>query len=273
MFRIGHRIARSIHRKIAEHQSVDVSESEGIRYLHLGSDTVQSAMRLSNPTALELRYTRGVMMLLLFAPEAKTLLGLGLGGGSLARYIYHHVPHLHQRIIEINPQVIQVARSHFYLPDNDDRLEVIEGDGAEYVQQHPATTDVLLLDAYGSDGLPSMLSTQDFFDQCAHALTSAGMLIANLWGSDKRFDVYLQRIEQSFDGKVLVLPTGRPGNILVFGFKQSPDDLRWITLRERAKKLEAEYHLEFLEFVEALRDRNPCSHHRLFMDAKEKATS
>lgn len=273
MFRIGQRFARSIHRKFSDETSVDVSESDGIRYLHLGSDTVQSAMRIINPTALELRYTRGVMMFLLFAPKVKTMLGIGLGGASIARYMHHHLPHIHHRVVEINPQVINIARSHFALPDDDERLQIIEGDGAEYIASHPETADVLLLDAYGSHGLPEELSSQTFFDQCASALTGEGVLIANLWGSDKRFDVYLQRIEQSFDGRVLVLTTGKPGNILVFGFKREPDDLRWTSLRERAKALEAEHQVEFLEFVERLRDRNPCNRHRLFLDADQKEIS
>ncbi|CAG0962117.1 spermidine synthase [Methylophilaceae bacterium] len=273
MFRIGHRIARSIHRKFSDEQSVDVSESDGVRYLHLGSDTVQSAMRINNPTSLELRYTRGVMMFLLFMPEAKSMLGIGLGGASIARYIHHHLPALHQRVVEINPQVINVARSHFALPDDDERLQVIEGDGAEYIRNHPDTADVLFLDAYGSDGLPQELSSQGFFDDCAAALHHDGVLISNLWGSDKRFDIYLQRIEQSFGGRVLVMPTGKPGNILVFGFRRGPNDLRWSTLRERARALESRHRIEFLEFVEALRDRNPSTSNRLLLDAMERETT
>lgn len=273
MFRVGQRLARSIHRKFADENSVDVSESDGVRYLHLGNDTIQSAMRIINPTALELRYTRGVMMFLLFAPKAKNMLGIGLGGGSIARYMHHHLPHIHQRIVEINPKVISIARSHFALPDDDERLQVIKGDGAEYIANHPETTDILFLDAYSTHGLPEEISAQAFFDQCADALTADGLLITNLWGSDKRFDLYLQRIEQSFDGRVLVLATGKPGNILVFGFKREPDDLRWSTLRERAKALEAKYQLEFLDFLERLRDRNPSSPHRLFLDANQKEIS
>lgn len=273
MFRIGHRLARSIHRKFVDETSVDVSESDGVRYLHLGNDTVQSAMRINSPAALELRYTRAVMMFQLFMPQAKTLLGIGLGGGSVARYIHHHLPQIHQRVVEINPQVIRIARSHFALPQDDQRLQIIEGDGAEYIASHPETADVLFLDAYSSHGLPDELSTQMFFDHCASALAQEGLLIANLWGSDKRFDVYLQRIEQSFDGRVLVLVTGRPGNILVFGFKREPDDLRWASLRERAKALEAESQIEFLDFVEKLRERNSCSNHRLFLGVHQKETT
>lgn len=265
MFRLGQRLARSVHRALAENGSVDVSERDGVRYLHLGSDTIQSAMRLKDPYALELRYTRAVMMFLLFRPQAASMLAIGLGGASIARYVHHHLPGLHQRIVEINPQVVHVARSHFLLPPDDARLQIIEGDGADYIRDHPETADVLLLDAYGSSGLPSGLGTQAFFDECAAALTREGMLIANLWGSDKRFGVYLQRIEQSFDGRVLVLATGRPGNILVFGFRAVPCDLRWNSLRERARALEAEHGIEFLDFVERLRERNACNHHRLFL--------
>ncbi len=270
MFRIGHKLARSIHRKFSDDSSVDVSESDGIRYLHLGSDTVQSAMQVKDPAALELRYSRGVMLFMLFCPQAASMLSLGLGGGSIAKYVHRYLPQIRQRVVEINPQVIRIARSHFELPEDDERLQVIEADGVEYIAQNPETADVLLLDAFGSHGLPEALSSQTFFDQCAAALTAEGVLVANLWGSDKRFDVYLQRIEQSFGDRVLVLATGRPGNILVFSFKQIPDDLRWSTLRERAKALEAGHRIEFLDFVEALRDRNPCSNHRLFMGSPEE---
>ena len=38
--------------------SVEVSEKDGIRSLHLGSETVQSSMRLADPTELVLSYTR-----------------------------------------------------------------------------------------------------------------------------------------------------------------------------------------------------------------------
>lgn len=270
MFRIGHKLARSVHRKFSVELSVDVSERDGIRYLHLGNDTIQSAMRVADPVALELRYTRAVMMFLLFMPEAKSMLSIGLGGASIAKYVHRYLPAVRQRVVEINPQVIQVARSHFSLPDDDERLQIIAGDGAEYIGSHPQTTDILLLDAYSSSGLPPGLCSQEFFDQCVAALTGNGILITNLWGSDKRFDSYLRRIEQSFSGRALALATGRPGNILVFGFQSAAYDLRWSSLRERAKALAATHEIEFLDFVELLRDRNACNNHRLFLGDYER---
>jgi hypothetical protein len=77
------RFLRNIHRSVSADNSVDVSESEGVRSLHLGSSTVQSSMRLSTPYDLELTYTRGIMMFLLFAPDVRKVLAIGLGGGSI----------------------------------------------------------------------------------------------------------------------------------------------------------------------------------------------
>jgi len=266
MFRLG-ALARSIHRSVMQ-DTVDVSESNGVRSLHLGSATVQSAMRVKAPYDLELNYTRGMMAYLLFSNKVTDVLGIGLGGGSIAKYIHHYLPQVKTRMVEINPQIIQIARSHFAVPEDDERLQIIEADGAVYLKENPASTHVLMIDAFDSKGIPSALCSQDFFDSCAEAVTLDGMLVINLWGSDRNFDVYCQRIEQSFNGRMLVLPTGRPGNIIVFGFRRTTADLRWSSLRERAKTLETSHHLEFLQFVEKLREHNPNTSNRLVLNGQ-----
>jgi spermidine synthase len=258
------RVAKHLMKAFAS-DSVDVSESDGVRSLHLGSVTIQSAMRIRDPFALELAYTRGMMCFLLFNANIKNVLAIGLGGGSLPKYIYAYCPEFFTRVIEINPRIIQIARSQFEVPGNDERLEVLEGDGLQYLAEHTGTADVLLIDAFDSNGIPPDFCSQDFFDQCATTLSGEGILAINLWGSDKKFDIYLQRIEQSFAGNVLILPTGKPGNIAVFGFKREPADLRIASLRERAKMLEKTHKIEFLQFVEKLAEHNQSSNNRIFM--------
>lgn len=260
MFRLARHLMKAI-----MGDSVDVSETDGVRSLHLGSVTIQSAMRIRDPFALELTYTRGMMCFLLFNANLKQVVAIGLGGGSIAKYIHAYCPALVSKIVEINPRIIQVARSQFYLPENDQHLEVIEGDGLQYLADNNDAADVLMIDAFDSNGIPPDFCSQDFFDQCANTLKSDGILTINLWGSDKKFDVYLQRIEQSFNGMVLILPTGKPGNIAVFGFKREPADLRLASLRERAKMLEKTHKIEFLQFVEKFAEHNPSSSNRLFL--------
>ena len=267
MFRLGSRtFARGIHRSFSSDSSVDVSESDGVRSLHLGTDTIQSSMRLSAPYALELPYTRGMMAFLLFSSQVKHVLAIGLGGGSVPKYIHRHLPGVQTKVVEINPQIIRIARSHFEVPEDDERLQVVDGDGVAYLGENPDSAQVLMIDAFDSNGIPMDMCSQEFFDSCAAALTSDGMLMMNIWGSDRNFDVYLQRIEQSFKQRVLMLPTGRPGNIVVIGFRREPADLRWGTLHGRAKLLESKHKIEFLQVVEKLREHNNSTNNRLWLE-------
>jgi spermidine synthase len=264
MFRLGSsRPFRS--RQATAQPGIEISEADGVRALHIDSSTVQSAMRVNAPYDLELTYSRGIMTFLLFRRQVCEVLVLGLGGGSIPKFIHHYLPEMRTRVVEINPQVIAIARSHFMLPPDDARLQVIEGDGAEYLRANPAKAELLILDVFDGKGIPPELYSQAFFDSSAEALATDGILAVNLWGSDKNFDIYLQRIEQSFGHRVLVMPTGRPGNIVVFGFRRPPADLRWATLRERAKALALDFRIEFLEFVERLRDNNPNTSNRLIL--------
>jgi spermidine synthase len=259
------KVGRFLTRDDDHDSSVDISEKDGVRALHLGSVTVQSAMRVAAPYQLELTYSRGMMMFLLFSDKVRDVLIVGLGGGSIPKFIYHYLPPLRVTAVELNPAVVVAARSAFLLPPDDERLRVVLGDGVVHVKQTTGSADVLMVDAFDSKGVAPGLSSQEFYDNCANALTTDGILVVNLWGSDKNFDIYLQRIEHSFDGRVLVLPTGRPGNILVFAFARHPGDLRWKSLRERARTLQAQHPIEFLEFVERLREHNDNTANRLIL--------
>lgn len=256
---------RRIHKSVDAGDVVDVSEINGVRSLHLGSQTVQSSMRLSAPNDLELAYTRSMMAFLLFLPDPVRFLMIGLGGGSLAKFVYHRMPAARTTAVEINPQVVAAARTYFYLPPEDDRFKLVIGEGGQYVAEHPDSADVLMVDGFDGVSLADSLSTQQFYDDCAAALSERGVLAVNLWGSDKNFDVYLQRIETSFNGLTLCLPTEKHGNIVVFGFRRSPGNPRWEDLRQRARELEREYGLEFLKFVENLRILNAHTEKRLLI--------
>ena len=48
---------------------IAVSDSRGVRSLHVGGEAIQSSMKLGDPFALALDYTRCMMAFLLFHPE------------------------------------------------------------------------------------------------------------------------------------------------------------------------------------------------------------
>jgi len=249
-------------RKEVREISVEVSEKDGIRSLHLGSATVQSSMKLADPAELVLSYTRAMMAFLLFEPEPRRILMIGLGGGSLARFIYHRMPAVEVVAVEREPAVIFAARQYFHVPENDERFRVELAEGSAWVAQNPASCDVMLVDGYDGNEQVAELATENFYADARIALTARGVLVTNLWSSDQRFDTYIQRLERTFSAVVCV-PAERRGNVIVLAFASSPGRPRWDDLRQRARRLQALYGLEFLRFVEDLRELNPHSGGRL----------
>ena len=245
---------------------IDISEEAGIRKLHFGEYDTQSAMRTSDPYELVLTYCRCMMGFLLFAPEPERALLIGLGGGSIAKWVHRSLPRTHLTCVELHPQVVSVARSMFHLPEDDERLEVIVGDGAAHVwQMDEDSADLIMMDAYSATGIAPPLATTDFFAACRDRLTGNGVLAVNLWGSDKRFPEYRERLAKVFDGRVLCLPARQKGNVVAFGFRCGQNNPQWERLAERAEKLKAEYGLEFDEFVTDLARMNSHNDRRLFV--------
>jgi spermidine synthase len=256
-------------RPVAHAGAVYVTEKSGVRSLHIGSDTIQSSMRLARPNDLELAYTRSMMGFLLFTPLARRMLLVGLGGGSLVKFIYHRMPEAASEVLEINPDVVAIARRYFQLPAADERLEIRVCDGGEFMARAGPAYDAMLVDGYDGDRLVEALSSRAFFASCLKRLAPGGVAAVNLWGSDRRFNEYLARVEAEFPAGTLCLPAEKPGNVIVFGFRDAPGELAWDALEARALELEARYGLEFRRFVAALRRMNRCDARRVYAGGTE----
>ncbi len=237
-------------------KTVYVSEKFGVRSLHIGSDTVQSAMRIARPNDLELSYTRSMMACLLFRPDPRDVLMIGLGGGSVAKYVYHQLPEAKLRVLELDPQVVTIARQCFLVPPDDARFEIIIGDGAEYMGRRDARADLIMVDGYDAESHVEALATREFYSHCRARLTAGGLLVVNLWGGDRQFNEVLKRIEGVFPDATLCLPARKPGNVIAFAFRDPPGALAWADLEHRAAGLEAHHGLEFPQFVSGLRTMN-----------------
>jgi spermidine synthase len=195
-----------------------VHESLSAKALHFDYGEIQSRMRLQDPSALDLEYTRTMMGFLMFQPDPARIAMIGLGGGSLPKFCHRYLPRADIRVVEINPHVIAL-RDEFHVPRDDTRFRIVHGDGAYFVRRPPSRFDVLLVDGFDIDGLPARLSSQRFYDDCLEALLPGGILVANLHHDHPEYEVQVDRIGRSFDGSVLVVDNGEPQNCIVFACK------------------------------------------------------
>lgn len=206
---------------------IEVSEKRGVRYLHFGSSWIQGAMRINRPDVLELAYTREMMAVLLLHPDAvwgeqadsgwpQRILMIGLGAASLAKFVHRYLPQSHCTVVEINPQVLAVARQSFNLPPESARFDIVIDDGVTYLANSNEHYDLILVDGFGPDARAGGLDTPDFYSECRNHLKEDGFLVCNLLGRSKGFDLSKERIQAVFAGNVLIFPSCESGNAIAF---------------------------------------------------------
>jgi spermidine synthase len=242
---------------------IAVSDAGGVRSLHIGGEAVQSAMRTDAPYALHLDYTRCMLACLLFDAAPQRALLIGLGGGSLAKFLHRHMRSLQVRAVELDRRVVEVARTHFALPPDDARLRVEVGEGAAALQ--PGCCDLLVVDAYEDERPARELSACGFYESAHAALGERGVMVLNLMSDDSALDSRLQAMEAAFGGAVLCMPALADPNVLAFGLKGMPSRIAWRTLRERARTLQARYGLPFPRYAKALRKMNTATLRELIL--------
>ena len=252
-------------RALDQTSAVRVRDQDGIRRLYLGSDTVQSAMRLADPVFLELAYTRTMMATLLFRPEPERALLIGLGGASLVKFLHHRLAQCRLEVVESEAEVVEVARASFCMPPDDPRLTTIVGDGAAHLAARRDPVDLLLVDVYDANRQVARCASLEFFCSAERALTRDGVCAVNFWSNAPEYPVYRDRFLKAFCGRVVLIPVARPGNLIALGFATADGDWRWSGLSDRATALREQYGLEFDTFVDAMRLANPYTDVRLLI--------
>lgn len=221
--------------------------------LRFGNHIVQSARSLHAPDILVLDYTRAMMACLLCMPRPENALHFGLGGGSLADFLYRHLPSLRQKVVEINSGVIEVAYRFFKLPDSK-RLEVVNQDGfafleAESTQDLNGQFDLIFLDAFHADGADPLLNTGLIYNRLKRLLTPRGWLVNNVWGSDRE---NLHRVRnqmvREFQSMSYISVRAESNVIFIASATDNPPTLAM--MRNRARLLSQQFPLDFENLVQ-----------------------
>ena len=221
------------------------------RFLYFNVRLMQSEMSLKAPNDLAIRYTQKMMAFLLFQPHPKRIVLIGLGGGSLIKFCYQRMPGTQLTAVELDPAVI-AFRDTFLMPPDDERLQVLEADGAEFLENTEKGIDALLVDAFDKTGFAPSLANREFFDNAYAKLSGNGVLVINLAGEKETYAGLIGEAMHVFDDQVIVISVPDDGNHILYAFKERHFEPRWRWLHNYAKELRAKFGLDFPAFVEKL---------------------
>lgn len=231
---------------------VTLSEQDGVRYLHFGTEWVQGAMRIRKPDWPELEYAQQMMAWMLFIEQPQAIAQLGLGTATLTKFCYRQLPQSTVTAVELNEAVINIAASMFKLPPNDDRLNVVEMDAMDFVLDpaNHGAFDVLQCDLYDATARGPVLDTPEFYQACNDCLADAGIMTVNLFGDHPSFAKNIKAMKFAF-AHVICLPEVHEGNVVAICFRDRPQ-LDKEALAARAAQIVAETKLPAKSWVKGI---------------------
>lgn len=235
---------------------ITVTDDGCRRHLYLDGGILQSSMLLADPFRLDLEYSQAMMCVLLFNPKPEKILLVGLGGGSLVKFLLRYSPDAQIDVAEISHEVATVARQYFYLP-KDERLLIRVAPGEEVVADRLAADDrydVLLLDAFDDNGPARALIDEQFLCRCRELLSADGVFAMNLW--NRPVDDF-QGIHGSLatlfgKGTQKLLLNGADRNGIVFGLNKPVQAMELMGLKTAARDLSLQTGINFVRLLRQL---------------------
>ena len=202
---------------------VDQGDQRSLYFGDTDGDT-QSTISLRDPRAVPMEYIRHAASALAFGGPRRSALIVGLGGGTYPMLLRRSFPTMSIDVVELDPQVRQVARDHFGLVE-DAQLRVHIADGAAFLRRTRQRWDLIFLDAYGAGGIPDALATDAFFATVARRLAPYGLAIANITDTNSgRERAIIGRFAKPFRACVLQ-HTPTSDNVIVVAARALPRDL------------------------------------------------
>tara|TARA_B100000029_G_scaffold465949_1_gene501002 strand:- start:635 stop:1552 length:918 start_codon:yes stop_codon:yes gene_type:complete len=213
-------------------------------------------------------YTEFLQMPLVWKPNAKRVLMIGLGGGSTQKAYRLYYPDIHVDVAEIDPMVVQVAARFFGVREGPG-LKMNVGDGRRFLKQNKEKYDIILLDAYTStrkgSNIPYHLATKEFFQLTSDNLTADGVLAYNVigtyggWRADNVGSLY-KTIKSAFP-HVYHFPATESKNIVYVAPKEKAA-LTTQSLRTKYTALlkqRPQLSPNFLKRIQVIRNQPPVS--------------
>jgi spermidine synthase len=243
---------------------VEIYDSGETRSLYFGGRFLQSRISLSAPHLLLLPYTQYMMFSLLLTRDLRRVLLVGLGAGSLVRFLHHHFPACSIDAVDNSPQVIKLAKGYFQLRENL-HVHIYCQDGQQFLTAPRSGDryDLILIDAFDEQGMSAHIYDTPFFQLCADALQPGGVLCCNLWsGASETVEQIAASLAGCFPGRLLLPVPGR-GNVICIATAAPLEWDRICRRRNELRRMRERYDLNFHKMVQVALQHNMSFGQRL----------
>ena len=177
---------RSLYREVLVYENAGVRCMCFTRQCRIGR---QSCMDMKRRDRMVMHYPQMMMGALYVKPAPRSVLIIGLGGGTIPRALVETLPEVRIDVVEIDPAVVRVARQYFDFAEGE-RMRVHVLDGRVYVKQalrEGRRYDLVMLDAFDHEDIPEHLLTREFLTEVKTLLAPDGVLAANTFSGSRLY--------------------------------------------------------------------------------------
>jgi spermidine synthase len=210
---------KTLFTKTSDHHQISVTDDGEVRHLKFG-DSLQSGMYVVDPVRSDFRYTEYFHLAWVFKRDIRSVLFLGLGGGSTPKKFHADYPTVTMDIVEIDSAVAEVAERYFHF-EAGPRLNVIIDDARRYLERTDKRYDLIVHDAYFSEAVPFHLMTREFFQHAVKRLAPTGVfafnLISDVIGPDSTLFRAVYKCWEDLFTAIHVFPVEGKRNIAMIG--------------------------------------------------------
>ena len=127
---------------------VDIDDFAGVAFRSLRGKRDHQIPALSQPGRLYGLLSPGAFWR---NPEIERALFIGAGGGVGPRAFHMHNPEMAIDVVDIDPKVLELAHTYFFLDDSPE-IKTIAEDGRMFVRRVQSKYDCVILDAFSAGG-------------------------------------------------------------------------------------------------------------------------
>jgi spermidine synthase len=209
---------------------------------------IQSKVDTANLRQHMLEYSTIAFCGLMYQPEPRRVLVVGLGGGVIPREMHHYFPAAKVDVVEIDPEIPVVAQTFFGFK-TDDLLKVCVEDGRVFIRRLARRTDTpkydyIMLDAFNADYIPFHLMTKEFLEEVKAIMANDGVVVANVFSKNELFHAEFKTYVEVF-GRCQVFLGEKSTNAMIVSTGESADALTPEVAYARAEDLQKKNQCAF----------------------------
>ncbi len=156
-----------------------------VRLMATDPGYAQSGMYVEAPTELLFEYTKRYAIGTVLFPKAQKILMLGGGGYSLPKWLLAghgglDSESLRLDVVELDPGMTALAKSHFALPD-DARMRIFHEDARRYITMNKEKYDLVFVDVFNSHySIPFHMGTVEAAKALRRTVHDDGAVLMNI---------------------------------------------------------------------------------------------